>query len=119
VIFDTGISSNDMIGNCFKKITLQNNEEIVVGKINDKLFAFDNVCPHRGASLSKGDLHGNNIVCYMHGYEYNVFTGKLENMKSWKKDDTWMEQTLAWRHSEDLKTFDIYEKNGKIFVMID
>ena len=63
--------------------------EIVVGKINDKLFAFDNVCPHRGASLSKGNLHGNNIVCYMHGYEYDVFTGKLEDMKSWKQDDKW------------------------------
>ena len=35
--------------------------------------------------------------------------------------NTWMEQTLAWRHSEDLKTYNIYEKNGKIFVkdMID
>jgi nitrite reductase/ring-hydroxylating ferredoxin subunit len=119
VIFDTGISSNDMIGNCFKKITLQNNEEIVIGKMDNKSFAFNNICPHRGASLTKGTLHGNNIVCYMHGYEYNVFTGKLENMKSWKKDDRWMEQTLAWRHSGDLKTYNIYEKNGKILIEIN
>ncbi len=67
----------------------------------------------------KVTLHGNNIVCYMHGYEYNVFTGKLENMKSWKKDDRWMEQTLAWRHSGDLKTYNIYEKNGKILIEIN
>ncbi len=119
MIFNTGISSNDIINNSIKKITLHNNEEIIVGKINDRLFAFDNVCPHRGASLSKGNLYGNNIVCYMHGYEYNVFTGKLENMKSWKKDETWMEQTSAWRHSGDLKTFNIYEEDGKILIEVN
>ena len=100
------------------RITLKN-LEIVVGKISDKLFAFDNVCPHRGASLSKGNLHGNNIVCYMHGYEYDVFTGKLENMKSWKRDDTWKEQTMAWRYSGDLKTYNPYEEDGKILIEIN
>lgn len=116
MIFDTGILSSDLADNSFKRITLQKNEEIVVGRRNNKLFAFNNVCPHKGASLSKGNLHGNNIVCYMHGYEYNVFTGKLENMKSWKKDDTWMEQVSSWRYSDDLKVYDIYEENGKILI---
>jgi hypothetical protein len=55
----------------------------------------------------------------MHGYEYDVFTGKLENMKSWKRDDTWKEQTLAWRYSGDLKTYDPYEKDGKILIEIN
>jgi nitrite reductase/ring-hydroxylating ferredoxin subunit len=119
VISDTGILSNDLSDNSFKKITLQNNKEIVIGKINNKLFAFNNICPHRGASLSKGNLHGDSIVCYMHGYEYNVFTGKLENMKSWKKDAGWVEQTSAWRHSDDLKTYNIYEEDGKILIEIN
>ena len=54
----------------------------------------------------------------MHGYEYDVFTGKLENMKSWKKDDTWREQTSAWRYSDDLKIYSVYEENGEILVKI-
>jgi len=119
MIYDTGIYSSDISDDSFKKITLQNNEEIVIGKKNQKLFAFNNVCPHRGASLSKGNLKAENIVCYMHGYEYNVFTGKLENMKSWKKDDRWMEQTSAWRYSDNLKIYDIYEESGKIFINFD
>jgi len=118
VIFDTGILPNDVSNNSIKKIILPNNEEIVIGRLHDKLFAFNNICPHRDASLSKGILHENNIVCYMHGYEYNVFTGKLENIKSWKKDDTWMEQTPSWRHSDDLTTYNVYEENGKILVEI-
>lgn len=56
------------------------------------------------------------MVCYMHGYEYNVFTGKLENMKSWKKEDTWLEQNPEWRKSGDLVLYPISEKNGSIFV---
>ncbi len=115
MIFDTGILSDDIAENSFKKITL-NKEELVIGKINNKWFAFNNVCPHRGASLSKGSLNDDKIVCYMHGYEYNVFSGKLENMKSWKRDDTWIEQTEEWRYSDDLTTYKIYEKDGKIFV---
>ena len=61
------------------------NTEVLVGRLNGRLFACNNSCPHRGASLSKGEFNGDNIVCYMHKYEYNVFTGRLENMKSWKK----------------------------------
>ena len=90
--------------------------DIVIGRRNGKLFAFNNSCPHRGASLSKGELKGDNIVCYMHGYEFNVFTGKLENMKSWKKEDTWLEQNSEWRKSGDLVLYPISEKNGSIFV---
>ena len=118
MIFNTGVLSSELSDNSFKKIILNKNEEIVIGRVDNKLFAFNNVCPHKGASLSKGNLHGNNIVCYMHGYEYDVFTGKLENMKSWKKDDTWREQTSAWRYSDDLKIYSIYEENGEILVKI-
>ena len=61
-------------------------KDILVGRKNGKLFACDNSCPHRGASLSKGHLDGETIICYMHGYEYNIFDGRLVTMKSWKKE---------------------------------
>ncbi len=118
MIFDTGLLYNDIAENSFRKITI-GKEELVIGKKDNKLFAFNNICPHRGASLSKGSLHNDNIVCYMHGYEYNVFSGKLENMKSWKQDDKWMEQTDEWRYSDDLTTYRVYEKEGKIMVEIN
>ena len=89
---------------------------ILIGRRNGMLFACDNSCPHRGASLSKGHFNNNHIVCYMHGYEYNVFTGKLENMKSWKIEESWMEQTLEWRKSGDLKLFEVEEHDNGIFI---
>ena len=52
----------------------------------------------------------------MHGYEYNVFTAKLVDMKSWKKEDTWMEQNPEWRKSEDLILYSVFEKDGNIYL---
>ena len=94
------------------------NKDILVGRRNGKLFACKNSCPHRGASLSKGHFNGDNIVCYMHGYEYNIFTGVLENMKSWKKEASWMEQSPNWRKSGNLKLYKVDENDNGIFVDI-
>ncbi|MBA2267179.1 MAG: Rieske 2Fe-2S domain-containing protein [Nitrosopumilus sp.] len=117
MIFDTGLKLNELKENSFKKITIEK-EEILIGKRNNRLYAFNNICPHKGASLSKGSFHGDSVVCYMHGYEYNIFTGKLENMKSWKKDETWIEQNEQWRHSDDLKIYKIHLNDEKILIEI-
>ncbi len=93
--------------------------EVLVGKRHGRLFACNNSCPHRGASLAKGEFKGDNIVCHMHGYEYNVFTGRLENMKSWKKESTWMEQSPEWRKSGDLVLYSTVEKDGAVYVELD
>ena len=115
MIFDTGLKVNDLNSTSFRKITIEK-EEIIIGKKDDRFFAFNNVCPHKGASLSKGSLNCDNIVCYMHGYEYNIFTGKLENMKSWKKDSTWVEQNDKWRYSDNVKTYKIHLDKGRILI---
>ncbi|MDE1863393.1 MAG: Rieske (2Fe-2S) protein [Thaumarchaeota archaeon] len=93
-------------------------EDIMIGRKNGRLFACNNSCPHKGASLSKGHMNGDNIVCYMHGYEYNVFSGKLEDMKSWKKEPTWVEQDEEWRKSGDLFLYPISEENGMVYVSL-
>ena len=111
------ICSREEIKDNTMKVFSVEETEIVVGIRNGKLFAFNNSCPHRGASLSKGELKGEDIiVCYMHGYEFNIFTGKLENMKSWKKEDTWLEQDPEWRKAGDLVLYPVTEKDGSIFV---
>ena len=93
-----------------------NKTDILVGRRNGKLFACNNSCPHRGASLSKGDFNGDNIVCYMHGYEYNIWTGMLEKIKSWKKDPAWREQSQEWIRSDNLILYYVYEKDDSIYL---
>jgi nitrite reductase/ring-hydroxylating ferredoxin subunit len=93
-------------------------KDILVGRKKSKLFACNNSCPHRGASLSKGQLEGENIVCYMHGYEYNVFNGNLVTMKSWKKEPSWMEQSPEWRKSGQLILYRIFENEKGVFIEV-
>jgi len=112
------IGSSEQIKDNTTQLFTVGGNEIVVGRKNGKLFAFNNSCPHRGASLSKGELKGDNIICYMHDYEFNVFTGKLENMKSWKKEETWIEQNPEWRKAGELVLYPINEKNGDVFIYI-
>jgi nitrite reductase/ring-hydroxylating ferredoxin subunit len=96
-------------------LTIDHND-VLIGRRNGRLFSCNNSCPHRGASLSKGEFNGENIVCYMHGYEYNVFNGKLEYVKSWKKDEAWMEQSSEWRKSDNLTLYPVIEKDGSIYI---
>jgi hypothetical protein len=52
----------------------------------------------------------------MHGYELNLFIGNLEHMKSWKKDERWMEQNAEWRKSGNLDLYSVLEKEGSIYI---
>ena len=89
--------------------------DLLVGKKNNNLFAFDIYCPHRGASLSKSELScdSNRIVCYLHDFEYDIFSGKLE-----KIPDKWGDQSPEWKKSKDLTLYNVLEKDGSIFVEI-
>jgi nitrite reductase/ring-hydroxylating ferredoxin subunit len=72
----------------------------------------------RGASLSKGQLDGEKIICYMHGYEYNIFDGRLVTMKSWKKESSWIEQNPEWRKSGQLILHNILEDEKGVFIEV-
>lgn len=95
-----------------KSFTIDTNLDILVGRINNKMFACKNSCPHRAA---KGQLKpsDNRIVCYMHGFEYNVFTGKLE-----KIPNKWMNQSQGWKKSGELVLYDVI-KNEDESVFVD
>ena len=64
------------IKNNSSKIIIQNNIPITVYKINNKIFALDNRCPHRGASLGDGIIENNIIECPLHQWKFNIKTGK-------------------------------------------
>lgn len=109
--------SADIPEGSLKKFTV-GRIDIAVGRRNSTLFACSNWCPHRGASMHKGYYKDNNIVCYMHDYEFDVCTGRLTNMKSWKKSKTWVEQDPAWRASGDLVMYDVLDDGSWIHVLV-
>ena len=53
-------------------------EQICVGRLGEKVFAFESLCPHRRVSLSHGMLtDSREIICHLHGYRFSLETGKV------------------------------------------
>lgn len=105
-------NSKDLPNNSMKVISIQGSK-ILMCRSNNRLFALDNSCPHRGASLSKGEIKETKIICYMHDFEYDLISGKLLHIPS-----KWNNQNPNWTKSGNLLLFPISEKNGEIYIQL-
>lgn len=91
---------------------------IAIYRSKETFYAVRNRCPHKGAEICKGDFRGTMlpsnpnelnygleeqvVVCPWHGYEFDVKTGNaLFNLTKLK-----------------LKTYDVYQKNGELYIKI-
>jgi phenylpropionate dioxygenase-like ring-hydroxylating dioxygenase large terminal subunit len=100
---------NDFLANRPKKIQIWNTNYVVWRNENNTIIALDDVCPHKGASLSAGKICDNNIVCPYHGYEFNN-GGTLTKVPG-----------ICFKPSPiyDIKKFNTIEKNGWVYLNTD
>ncbi|MEM0495791.1 MAG: Rieske (2Fe-2S) protein [Candidatus Nitrosocaldus sp.] len=93
--------------------------EYVVGKHNGRVFACDAHCPHRYAYLHRGHFNGNNIVCPLHGFEFDIDTGRLVKIKPWHNGNNWPEQDPEWYRSDDLRVYRVeVGEDGYIYLHV-
>lgn len=59
-----------------KKVSLED-VDIAIFNIGGELYAIGDTCTHEQASLSEGDLDGDNISCARHGATFNIKTGEV------------------------------------------
>lgn len=76
---------------------------IALYKVNDEIFATDNVCPHALALLSDGFLEGHVIECPLHGAMFDVRNGKCQS------DDPY----------DAITVFEIELRDGEIYVSLE
>lgn len=69
--------------------------------------AVENVCPHKGVALDKGQVNGDAIVCGYHGWEFNG-QGSCVNIPYWNSS-----QKLP---CAQIRTFPVQEKYGLIWI---
>jgi 3-phenylpropionate/trans-cinnamate dioxygenase ferredoxin subunit len=50
-------------------------KRIAVFNATGQFYATDDVCPHRGGTLSGGSMSGMTVICPLHGAEIDVRTG--------------------------------------------
>lgn len=51
--------------------------DVLVAYVDGEVFAIEDACNHAGASLAEGWLEGKCVACPMHGYVFDLKTGKL------------------------------------------
>jgi nitrite reductase/ring-hydroxylating ferredoxin subunit len=51
-------------------------ELIAIYNVNGKIFATSDICLHAGGSLGQGELCDGVITCPLHGWQYEVESGK-------------------------------------------
>lgn len=49
---------------------------LLVGRLQNQLFAWVDRCPHAGAPLRAGTRHGEELTCGRHGWIFNLVTGE-------------------------------------------
>jgi nitrite reductase/ring-hydroxylating ferredoxin subunit len=77
-------------------------QNVALYKVDDKVFATDNVCSHAFALLSDGFLDGHVIECPLHGGMFNVQSGRCE----------------AGGYN-DIRTFQVDLRDGEVYVNLD
>ena len=45
---------------------------------DDRAFALDDRCPHKGGPLSEGIVHGTNVTCPLHNWVFDLATGQAQ-----------------------------------------
>jgi nitrite reductase/ring-hydroxylating ferredoxin subunit len=52
---------------------------LAIGRVDGELFCVDDWCPHAGGSLAQGMIDDGFLVCPLHGFAYDVRTGRCED----------------------------------------
>ena len=49
---------------------------------DDRVFALEDRCPHKGGPLSEGMVHGDRVTCPLHAWAFDLETGKAQGADS-------------------------------------
>jgi nitrite reductase/ring-hydroxylating ferredoxin subunit len=49
--------------------------DVVLFRVDGRIHAFENRCPHEGNPLSEGEILGPTLVCVFHSWRFDLETG--------------------------------------------
>jgi len=68
------------------KVVEVGDREVALFNVDGKLYAIDNICPHRGGPLGEGVVEGHICTCPWHGWRFDVTNGTSPVVKTAKVD---------------------------------
>ncbi len=78
-------------------------QRVVLTRIEGQLCAFNALCPHQLGNLERGFLNSGEIECPVHGWRFNVRTGK----SVYPEDD-----------GLRLRRYEVKEEDGRVWVKV-
>jgi nitrite reductase (NADH) small subunit len=69
------LSSGELAEGATAVVTVDGRDVALV-RVEGRVYALDNLCPHRGGSLGNGDLQGHHLYCPQHAWSFDVRTGE-------------------------------------------
>ena len=95
------IESSKIIENIPLKVNVSE-IELALFRIDGQVYVLDDMCTHAEASLSEGEVYDCKIECPLHGAEFDIKTG----------------QAVTPPATKDVKTYDVIEKDGWVYVTL-
>jgi nitrite reductase (NADH) small subunit len=59
-------------------VRTENTEIGIFRTEDDRVFALNNSCPHKGGPLSQGIVYGDKVACPLHSWKISLVDGKAE-----------------------------------------
>jgi len=75
--FDAGILADIPLRGS-RRLVFANREIALFRTQDQRVFAINNACPHKGGPLSEGIVHGNCVTCPLHNWDISLCDGKAQ-----------------------------------------
>lgn len=59
-----------------RTVAMQHGAVAIFRTLDDRVFALDDNCPHKGGKLSQGIVHGASVTCPLHNWVIGLTDGK-------------------------------------------
>jgi NAD(P)H-dependent nitrite reductase small subunit len=82
-------------------VELDGGRGLALYHVADAFYCIENFCPHKGAPLADGQLHGHSVTCDWHGWRFDLRNGSCLN-----------------RPSEPVETFEVVVEDGWIKIRV-
>lgn len=76
-------------------------QRVVIARLEDRLYAFDALCPHAQGPMEKSEIEGTIVSCPLHAWRYDLEKGGKE--------------LHGYR---DLPTYEVRVTDGQVFLAI-
>ena len=80
------------------------NVDLVIVRYDDQVSVLYGRCLHRGALLADGRVEGKDLICGLHGWDFQYETGisAYNNEEALHKFNAWIEQNQVWVDEEEV-----------------